>query len=170
MGSPYKIKGVLYKPQSNCKGFVQVGTASWYGRKDGFHNKKTANGDTYHFAYLTAAHPTLPMPCLIKVTNLKNKHSLILMVNDRGPFVKNRVLDVSERSAELLGFKNQGTTQVKIEFLHQETQKLLNTLSFKSKKNIKKAASTKNKGYPVNHYVQLINIKHRCLNKSNKTY
>lgn len=81
---------------------------------------------------LTAAHPTLPLPSIIKVTNLKNGKSQILRVNDRGPFAKNRIIDVSERAADLLGFKGKGTTEVKVELLRDDTDELLQKLKIKN--------------------------------------
>ena len=128
VGNSYKIKGHTYKPH-NPKTFTETGYASWYGsRKDGFHGKKTANGDKFNKNLLTAAHKTLPLPCLVKVTNTANKKTVILMVNDRGPFKKNRIIDVSEKAAEVLAFKNQGITKVKIEYLPNETEKFLKNI------------------------------------------
>ena len=129
IGQPYTAFGVSYTPQ-DYESFEEIGTASWYG--EDFHGKKTANGEIYNMGDLTAAHPTLPLPSLIKVTNLKNGKSQILRVNDRGPFAKNRIIDVSERAAELLGFKGNGTTQVKVELLRDDTDQLLQKLKIKN--------------------------------------
>lgn len=112
IGDPYKIAGKWYTPEEN-PAYNQVGIASWYGAD--FHNKKTANGETYNMNSLTAAHTTLPMPSYVRVTNLENNRSLILRVNDRGPFVGNRLIDVSRRGAQLLGFVKRGTTRVRVE-------------------------------------------------------
>ncbi|MCB9983005.1 MAG: septal ring lytic transglycosylase RlpA family protein [Rhodospirillales bacterium] len=119
VGTPYKVAGQWYKPRESYS-FEQTGTASWYGPK--FHGKKTANGETFDKYAVTAAHKTLQMPSLIRVTNLENGRSIVARVNDRGPFSKNRILDVSERGAELLGFKNQGTARVKIQVLSEESR------------------------------------------------
>lgn len=112
IGNPYKIAGKWYTPAANPN-YNQVGVASWYG--PGFHNKKTANGETYNMNALTAAHTTLPMPSYVRVTNLENNRSLLLKINDRGPFVDDRLIDVSRRGAQLLGFEKRGTTRVRVE-------------------------------------------------------
>ena len=117
IGNTYKIFGISYT-QQDYDFFEEEGIASWYGSD--FHGKKTANGEIYNMGDITAAHPTLPLPSLIKVTNLENSKTLIVRVNDRGPFSKNRIIDVSEKSAEILGFKNKGTAKVKIEFLRSK--------------------------------------------------
>lgn len=114
VGKPYKIAGKKYYPDERFR-HSETGTASWYGPK--FHGKMTANGETFNKYELTAAHRTLQMPSIIRVTNLGNGRSLILRVNDRGPYAHNRILDVSERAAELLGFKSQGTAKVRIDVL-----------------------------------------------------
>lgn len=119
VGSSYKIAGKYYKPQETYN-FEETGVASWYGPN--FHGKLTANGETFNMYDMTAAHRTLQMPSIIKVTNLDNGRSAIFRVNDRGPFSKKRVLDVSKKGAEVLGFKNQGTARVKIQVLPQESQ------------------------------------------------
>lgn len=118
VGSSYKIQGKRYYPKETYEN-VETGIASWYG--PGFHGKMTANGEIFDKNELTAAHRTLQMPSIVRVTNLNNGRSLILRVNDRGPFSKNRILDVSERAAELLDFKGQGTTKVKVEVLKKES-------------------------------------------------
>ena len=129
IGQPYTAFGVAYVPQ-DYESFEEIGVASWYG--EDFHGKKTANGEIYNMGDLTAAHPTLPLPSLIKVTNLQNGNSQILRVNYRGPFAKNRVIDVSEKAAELLGFKGKGTTEVKVELLRNDTDQLLQKLKIKN--------------------------------------
>ncbi len=123
VGSPYNIKGRKYYPKETYGG-VETGTASWYG--PGFHGKMTANGETFDRNDLTAAHRTLQIPSVIKVTNLSNGRSIILRVNDRGPFAHDRVLDVSERAASLLGFKNQGTAKVRIEVMTDASKVVAN--------------------------------------------
>jgi rare lipoprotein A len=92
-----------------------VGVASWYG--PGFQHRLTANGEVFRREKLTAASPSLPLPCIVKVTNLKNGRWLVVRVNDRGPYSSGRVLDVSERVASLLGFHDQGLAKVRIEVL-----------------------------------------------------
>lgn len=119
VGNPYKIKGRYYTPKESYN-LVETGTASWYG--PGFHGKMTANGETFNENELTAAHRTLQMPSIIRVTNLGNGRAVIMRVNDRGPFAHNRILDVSKRGAELLGFKNAGTAKVRVEVLEQESR------------------------------------------------
>lgn len=112
IGNPYQIAGKWYTPKADPS-YNQVGIASWYGAD--FHSKQTANGEVYDMNKLTAAHTTLPMPSYVRVTNIENKRSLILRVNDRGPFVGNRLIDVSRRGAQLLGFEKRGTTRVRVE-------------------------------------------------------
>jgi len=119
VGNPYKVAGKWYRPVESYT-HEESGIASWYGPN--FHGKPTANGEVFDQNELTAAHRTLQLPSLIRVTNLENGRSLVLRVNDRGPFSRGRVLDVSKRGAELLGFKNQGTARVKIQVLSQESR------------------------------------------------
>lgn len=121
VGTPYKIEGKKYIPQESYS-HVETGIASWYG--PGFHGKRTANGEVFNKHELTAAHRTLQMPSLVRVTNLNNGRSLVLRVNDRGPYAHNRVLDVSERAAEQLGFKNHGTAKVKLQVLGPESRQI----------------------------------------------
>ncbi|WP_437379945.1 septal ring lytic transglycosylase RlpA family protein [Inquilinus limosus] len=99
---------------------VQVGTATWYG--PGFHGRKTANGERFDSGLVTAAHRTLPMPSLVKVTNLDNGRTLIVRINDRGPFVRSKIIDVSARGAELLGFRGNGSARVKIQVLEEQSR------------------------------------------------
>jgi rare lipoprotein A len=122
VGTPYQVKGVWYYPEKNEQ-YSKVGTASWYGKD--FHNKLTANGDIYNMHAMTAAHKTLPLPSIVRVTNLENNKSVTVMVNDRGPFVGNRIIDLSKRAAKVLGFLKQGTAKVKVEYLPEGTERLL---------------------------------------------
>lgn len=115
IGNPYKIMGKWYYPRSSSEGYREKGIASWYGRD--FHGKPTANGEKYNMYDITAAHPTLPIPTYVRVTNLDNGKSLIVRVNDRGPFLRGRVIDLSYRSAQLLGFQEKGVTPVLLEAL-----------------------------------------------------
>jgi rare lipoprotein A (peptidoglycan hydrolase) len=129
IGTPYNISGSSYFPE-NYDNFEEVGTSSWYGAE--FHGKETANGEIYNSGEMTAAHRTLPLPSMVRVTNLNNGKSVIVRVNDRGPFAKNRVIDVSEKAAEVLGFKNIGTADVKVELLRSDTDELLDKLKIKN--------------------------------------
>ena len=121
VGSPYKIKGRWYTPKEKFR-HSEVGVASWYG--PGFHGKTTANGETYDQYELTAAHRTLQMPSIVRVTNLENGRSVVVRINDRGPFAHGRVIDMSKRGAELLGFKKKGTAKVRVEILEQESRQV----------------------------------------------
>jgi len=125
VGTPYEIDGQMYYPKEEPD-YDKTGIASWYG--DEFHGKLTANGDTFDRFSLTAAHNTLPLPSMVRVTNLENNKTLILMVNDRGPFAKGRVIDVSERASEILGFKDKGIARVRVQFLPGQTKRLLSSL------------------------------------------
>lgn len=121
IGKPYTIRGQWYYPAEDY-GYSEVGTASWYG--EDFHAKYTANGEVYNMHTLTAAHRTLPLPSIVRVTNLENGRSLVLRVNDRGPFAKNRIIDISKRGAQLLGFQNKGTAKVRVEIMAEESKDL----------------------------------------------
>ena len=116
VGKPYEIAGVRYTPREDTT-YDRKGTASWYGEL--FHGRRTANGEIYDMDRLSAAHPTLPLPIYAHVTNLRNGRSLVVRVNDRGPFKKNRIIDLSQRSAEVLGFKSQGTAPVRVRYLRR---------------------------------------------------
>ena len=118
VGKPYQIGGIWYYPAVDYD-YSETGIASWYGAK--FHGRRTANGEIYNMNELTAAHRTLPLPSLVKVTNLENGRSLVLRVNDRGPFARGRIVDVSRRAAELLGFRTQGTAKVRVHILPEES-------------------------------------------------
>jgi rare lipoprotein A len=114
VGKPYTVAGRVYVPEENVN-YQQEGLASWYG--DDFHGRLTANGEVFDMGALTAAHPTLPMPCYARVTNLANGKSLIVRVNDRGPYHGNRLIDVSNKAAELLEFKGVGVAKVRVEYV-----------------------------------------------------
>jgi rare lipoprotein A len=118
VGSPYKISGVWYYPAVDYN-YDTTGIASWYGEQ--FEGRLTANGEIFDLNQLTAAHTTLPMPSIVQVSNLENGRSLQLRVNDRGPFVDGRLIDVSRRAAQLLGFEGQGTTLVRVKVLKEES-------------------------------------------------
>ena len=132
IGNPYQIGGVTYYPKEDYA-YKEIGTASWYGSD--FHNGMTANGETYDMHSLTAAHRTLPLPSIVRVTNLQNGRSLVLRVNDRGPFVNDRIIDVSMAAAQLLDFKDKGTTQVQVEILPEESRALRDELLGKKTEN-----------------------------------
>ncbi|MDE1461858.1 septal ring lytic transglycosylase RlpA family protein [Spartinivicinus poritis] len=110
---PYKVLGVTYNPLKSATGYTAKGVASWYGTK--FHGKKTALGETYNMYGMSAAHRTLPLPSYAKVTNLDNGKSVVVRVNDRGPFVKDRLIDLSYAAAKKLGYQKNGTARVKVE-------------------------------------------------------
>ena len=114
IGRPYIVAGRIYVPEEDVN-YREEGTASWYG--DDFHGRLTANGEVFDMGALTAAHPTLPMPCYARVTNLSNGKSLIVRVNDRGPYHGNRLIDVSNKAAELLEFKGNGVARVRVEYV-----------------------------------------------------
>jgi rare lipoprotein A len=114
VGKPYTVAGRVYVPEEDLN-YREEGLASWYG--DDFHGRLTANGEIFDMGALTAAHPTLPMPCYARVTNLSNGKSLIVRVNDRGPYHGNRLIDVSNKAAELLEFKGNGVARVRVEYV-----------------------------------------------------
>ncbi len=131
VGQPYVIGGKTYYP-ADYKRYSGVGYASWYG--NAFHGRRTANGEIYDRNSISAAHPTMPLPSYARVTNLRNHYSIIVRVNDRGPFAHDRIMDVSARVAELLNFRRSGTTKVKIDYVGSaslagsDDKKLLATL------------------------------------------
>ena len=117
IGQPYEIDGIWYYPAVDPT-YDEIGIASWYGQE--FHGRPTANGGRYDMNALTAAHRTLPMPTKVRVTNLENGRSLILTVNDRGPFAKGRILDASRAAADALGFLETGTAKVRVTVLEAD--------------------------------------------------
>lgn len=121
VGEPYKIDGVYYYPAVDYH-YSETGVASWYGPK--FDGKPTANGEKFDMNELSAAHRTLPMPSMVRVVNLDNGRSLALRVNDRGPFARGRIIDVSRRAAQLLGFRYRGTARVRVEMMADESRRL----------------------------------------------
>lgn len=114
VGRPYKVRGQWYHPKDDPN-YRSTGLASWYG--DAFHGRLTANGEVYDKTHLTAAHPTMPLPSYARVTNKTNGTSVIVRVNDRGPFAKGRVIDLSQRAAEMLDYKGNGVAQVSVEYV-----------------------------------------------------
>jgi rare lipoprotein A len=131
VGKPYTVAGQTYYPAER-KRYAATGMASWYG--DAFHGRKTANGEIYDRGGYTAAHPTMPLPSYARVTNLRNDHSMIVRVNDRGPYAAGRIMDVSRGVADALDFRRTGTAMVKVEYIGpaglqgSDDQKLLATL------------------------------------------
>ena len=118
IGKKYNIGGKYYYPKKNIN-YNKTGIASWYGPK--FHGKLTANGEIYNQYALTAAHKTLPLPSAVKVTNLKNNKSLVLRINDRGPFVNDRIIDLSSKAADILEIKREGTGLVRVQILKDKS-------------------------------------------------
>lgn len=114
IGKPYQIRGKWYYPKEE-KHYSKVGTASWYGKA--FHGRLTANGEVYNVADLTAAHPTMPLPSYARVTNLSNGASIMVRVNDRGPYHDGRLIDLSQHAAQMLGYANLGTAKVKVDYI-----------------------------------------------------
>src|SRR5262245_36057340 len=114
VGNPYQVAGVWYYPKEEPD-YDQTGIASWYGQD--FHGRLTANGEVFDRTTISAAHPTLPMPVNVRVTNLDNGRSIVVRINDRGPFVRGRIIDLSERAADLLGFKDKGLARVRVSFI-----------------------------------------------------
>jgi rare lipoprotein A len=114
VGKPYQVAGRWFKPQEQ-PGYDRTGTASWYG--EAFHRRKTSNGEWFDMNDMTAAHPTLPLPSYAKVTNLQNGQQIVVRINDRGPFVGTRIIDLSKRSADALDFQHAGKAQVRVQWI-----------------------------------------------------
>ena len=111
---PYQVKGIWYYPKADPH-YVETGVGSWYGEQ--FHNRRTANGELFDMDQPSAAHKTLPLPSLVEVTNLDNGRKMIVRVNDRGPFVDSRVIDLSRAAAEQLGYRDRGVARVRVRYL-----------------------------------------------------
>ena len=132
VGRPYQIAGKTYVPRENTSGYSRTGLASWYGAA--FHGRLTANGEVFDRHSIAAAHTTMPLPSYARVTNLENRRSVIVRVNDRGPYHANRIMDVSEGVAEALEFKRMGTARVQVDYVGRastrgsDDRKLLATL------------------------------------------
>jgi rare lipoprotein A len=131
IGKPYVVAGQSYTPSFDPN-YSAIGEASWYGTA--FHGRQTANGEVFDKESVAAAHPTLPLPSYVRVTNLANRRSMVVRVNDRGPYHAGRLIDVSQRVAEALDFRHYGTTRVKIDYLREasvmgaDDEKLMATL------------------------------------------
>jgi rare lipoprotein A len=117
VGRPYQIGGIWYYPAIDHD-YDRVGVASWYGPN--FHGKPTANGEVFDMNKVSAAHPTLPLPSMARVTNLENGRAITVRINDRGPFARERIIDMSRRAAQLLGFQDQGTTRVRVQVVRPD--------------------------------------------------
>ena len=111
-GKPYTVNGITYYPLTDSAGFIQTGVASWYGRD--FHGRKTASGEIYNMHAMTAAHKTLPLGSMVEVKRIDDGRSLVVRINDRGPFVHNRIIDLSMAAAARLGIVEEGTTMVTV--------------------------------------------------------
>lgn len=120
IGKPYNVNGTTYYPEYDAT-YDETGLASWYG--PGFHGNRTANGEKFDTHDLTAAHPTLPMPSLVRVTNLENGKTLVVRINDRGPFARGRIIDLSKESAKRLGVK--GLSKVRVQYLVPESDQYI---------------------------------------------
>ena len=125
VGKPYEIDGQTYEPHEDYS-YDETGIASWYGQD--FHDHMTANGEIFNKNELTAAHKTLPLPTLARVTNLDNGRSIVVRINDRGPFSGSRIIDMSQRAAQLLGFEQQGTAKVRVQVLADESKAIADAM------------------------------------------
>lgn len=143
IGKPYQVAGVWYYPQEDFD-YDETGIASWYGPD--FHAKLTANGEVFDQNAVTAAHKTLQLPCVARVTNLENGRSIIVRINDRGPFVNGRIIDLSRKSAQLLGMEGKGTAKVRVEVLNEESRVLAGKLKPDSTGNEPKVAAAAPRG------------------------
>lgn len=123
VGDPYKINGQWYYPKVDYN-YDEIGIASWYGPN--FHGKKTANGEIFNQYKVSAAHKTLPLPTIVKVTNLENNISLKIRINDRGPFVRGRIIDLSKEAAKKLKILNKGTAKVRVKVIEEESREIAN--------------------------------------------
>ena len=162
IGSPYQVEGVTYYPKKDLQ-YDETGIASWYGPK--FHGRLTANGEIFNQNNITAAHKTLPLPSAVKVTNLENGLSIIVRINDRGPFVNQRIIDLSAKAAEKIQLKQKGTGLVRVQLLRSESlllEKLAKKGKFPEIHEIKKLTIP-----PVNK-PKKINVKVVDINKKNK--
>lgn len=121
VGEPYKIAERWYRPKE-YETFSETGIASWYGHK--FHSRQTANGEVFNMYAMTAAHRVLPMPSAVRVTNLENGRRVIVRINDRGPYARERIIDLSLAAAEKAGFRRKGVTRVRVELLPELSRKV----------------------------------------------
>lgn len=154
LGTPYRIEGKLFTPYEDYN-FSEIGQASWYGQK--FHLKQTANGEIFDMNLMTAAHRSLPLPSYVRVTNLENKRWVIVRVNDRGPYANDRILDISKKGGELLGFEKKGVAKVLVEVLPQTSQHL-KAMYFQ--KNFINSIGTATQNYPWIHKSKTLDLVH----------
>ena len=124
---PYKVFGKTYYPMTTLKPYTATGYATWYGKK--YHGNKTSIGEVYDMYKMTAAHKTLPLPCYVKITNLKNDKTVIVRVNDRGPFVKDRIIDLSYAAANRLEIIEKGSELVKVELIDLDKTVKVSTIN-----------------------------------------
>jgi rare lipoprotein A len=152
LGKPYTVMGQYYEPRYDPN-YREEGIASWYG--PGFHGRMTASGEEFSTYEMTCAHRTLPMPSLVKVENLKNGKTAILRVNDRGPFAKNRIIDLSSAAADHLGVKATGTAPVRVSYLKEETEQYIADLGLPLPEWMKGGSATGTQyAYRENPYTQ----------------
>lgn len=159
--SPYRVLGKTYHVTSAPEGYREEGIASWYGTK--FHGRRTSNGEIYNMYGMTAAHRSLPIPSYVRVTNKRNKRSVVVRVNDRGPFHGNRIIDLTYSAAKKLGYVNQGTAPVIVEYIDPTAEETVSESVVQE--TIKNGPPSKNKapapkdsaGYtlPGNTYLQV---------------
>jgi len=180
IGKKYNVGGKYYYPKKDLY-YNKTGIASWYGPK--FHGKLTANGEIYNQYALTAAHKTLPLPSAVKVTNLKNNKSIVLRINDRGPFVNDRIIDLSSKAADILDLKREGTGLVRVQILREKSlylEKLAKQGSFPEINDLKETelpnikiprkVAVKIKDSKNQKIVKKINYNLKNLNKEYKIY
>ncbi len=141
----YEVRGIDYKVLSNAQGFEQTGTASWYGKK--FHGHLTSNGEIYDMYAMSAAHKNLPLPTYLKVTNIANDKSVIVRVNDRGPFHQSRIVDLSYSAAYKLDMLKTGTAKVKITAITEFDTKIKKIIPAVAKQTINNSSATQGKNY-----------------------
>lgn len=145
IGKPYQIDNVWYYPAEDWD-YNETGIASWYGPK--FHGKNTANGEKYNQNDLTAAHRTLPMPSIVEVTNLENGRSVRVRINDRGPYARGRIIDLSKRGADLLGVSGPGTAKVRVRLIADESRRIKEAALRGEKYNVVQVASAEKTSPP----------------------
>ena len=153
-GNPesYEVYGITYRTLNSSENFKQKGVASWYGTK--FHGRRTSSGEPYDMLKLTAAHKTLPIPSYVRVTNKDNGRSLIVRVNDRGPFVKSRIIDLSYAAAHQLGMAEKGTANVEIEAINFESTVVIKPKLVKKTTQVKKPRAVPSESYK-GRYIQV---------------
>ena len=157
IGSPYFINGIKYIPKE-VNNYVAEGIASWYGPN--FDGKLTANGEVFNQHDITAAHKTLPLPSLLRVTNLENNRQIVIRINDRGPFVGDRIIDLSYKSAQILGVIKKGTANVRLELLDYGPHLLENNISIATKNSFLQLGVFKNAKNADKLYAKLRNIEY----------